>query len=552
MDAAENPAAGSQAGTPPKPRSTASWTFLAVVVWVFLLRLPAVFWPQEMNVDESQMLSQGMKFLVDPIPWRSVDGTSGGPLNSYLLSFFLLLGFPPGYALLHAVAAVLAGLQVALAHRSLSRLAPGKPVGWCLLPMILVFGVLGNREFLFYSSEMLPTLLLASGFHGFVVWLDPRCERHPAAEARLLFLTGACLGAAPWCKMQALPITGVLGLAVFVTVLNSRRWLGSPLSPRLPGAAFVAGAFAPAALILGPVALAGAFKDFWSSYIRGNLTYAGGFDAARTFDNFCELLSYPELWGFLTMLLIATGLALLDRRRSKTPPSPREWVLLGSSTLFFLAALFAVCRPMGMYPHYATFLLYPLTLLGGASLVKRMGLPASGGWTPSLPLRRAGVGLALAILSVPAGMRLREIRGQEMPPDSNELLAAEVLKLRRERPVRGLTVWGWAPGVHVLTGMPPATRDAIGHFVISPGSMQNYFRQRFMDDLRREMPDVFIDAVARGALIWWDWTENSGYESDPSLKQFVEDQYDLYASVTLTRGHKPARIFVRRGAPAPR
>src|ERR1700733_12058382 len=73
----------------------------AIVLVVTVLRLPYIFWPHEMNPDESQMLAQGMKYLVDPVPWRAVDGTSGGPLNSYIISFFLLCGAKVGYVLAH-------------------------------------------------------------------------------------------------------------------------------------------------------------------------------------------------------------------------------------------------------------------------------------------------------------------------------------------------------------------------------------------------------------------------------------------------------------------
>ena len=71
---------------------------------LFLLRLPSLLLPFEFNPDESQMLAQGMKFLVDPVPWRAVDTTTSGPINSWLISLtpahrlqtWLLSGAPAG------------------------------------------------------------------------------------------------------------------------------------------------------------------------------------------------------------------------------------------------------------------------------------------------------------------------------------------------------------------------------------------------------------------------------------------------------------------------
>ena len=133
--------------------------------------------------------------------------------------------------------------------------------------------------------------------------------------------------------------------------------------------------------------------------------------------------------------------------------------------------------------------------------------------------------------------------------DSNERIAAVVLvDLQRIYSIRSLAIWGWAPGVYVLTGLPPATRDAIGHFAISQGPMQGYFRARFLGDLRKQPPDLFVDAVAPDVYMWRGWTENDGYESDLRLRKFVDDNYVLVDELTLVEGEKPVRFFMRREA----
>ena len=40
-----------------------------------------------------------------------------------------------------------------------------------------------------------------------------------------------------------------------------------------------------------------------------------------------------------------------------------------------------------------------------------------------------------------------------------------------------LSVWGWMPSFYVETGLKPATRDTIGHYIISPGPYQDYFQE---------------------------------------------------------------------------
>src|SRR5580692_2335190 len=139
---------------------------------VFLLRLPSARLPRELGVDESQMLSEAMKYVVDPHPWKAVDGGTSGPLNSLFISAFLLLGFKPGYVLIHMLASLLVCLQVLVAYLTLRRLGSDRTatVGAALL--VFVYGVYTHLLYLHYNTELLPTLLLMLGFYIFVLLLD--------------------------------------------------------------------------------------------------------------------------------------------------------------------------------------------------------------------------------------------------------------------------------------------------------------------------------------------------------------------------------------------
>ena len=137
-------------------------------------------------------------------------------------------------------------------------------------------------------------------------------------------------------------------------------------------------------------------------------------------------------------------------------------------------------------------------------------------------------------------------RDWRLPNDGIERVTTVVHDIQETRPVRSLAIWGWEPGVYVLTGIPPATRDSVAYEMIAKGPLQPYFRTRFLDDLRANPPDLFIDAVAKGAFLWPTWTENDGYESNPQLRKFIEDNYVLVDDLALIKGGKPVRFFARR------
>ena len=103
-------------------------------------------------------------------------------------------------------------------------------------------------------------------------------------------------------------------------------------------------------------------------------------------------------------------------------------------------------------------------------------------------------------------------------------------------------------GAHYESGevtYAAATRDAIGHYVITRGPFVSYFRKRFVRDLRDKMPDVFMDTVSSSQFLWF-WSENDSYESDAELKDFVDRNYVLTRQLVLAPGSKAVRIFTRR------
>ena len=77
----------------------------------------------------------------------------------------------------------------------------------------------------------------------------------------------------------------------------------------------------------------------------------------------------------------------------------------------------------------------------------------------------------------------------------------------------------------MLSGISPATRDAIAYYQIGDnqfkGPLREHFRRRFVSDLRRAKPDMFIDAVVPGTFRWVSWTDNDGFESYSALKSFM-------------------------------
>ena len=234
--------------------------------------------------------------------------------------------------------------------------------------MVLLYGLATDKDYLHYAGELLPNLLLMVGFYIFVVWVGGPAERRASASRWLLFSGGLVLGAAPWCKLQAAPITLALGLVFLAAVLRDRGRSFS-LSRRMKELiAFSVGAVLTTCVMLAILAKCGAISDFWYSYIQGNLAYAGPLSLTSIIAKFWfTFLTWPIHEPLLVAFL---GLGLLVR----TSPSAnvllfskeKKWAF-NAVLVYAGAALIAICRSQYSFHHYTIFLVPPMTYLAAVA-----------------------------------------------------------------------------------------------------------------------------------------------------------------------------------------
>jgi hypothetical protein len=106
-----------------------------------------------------------------------------------------------------------------------------------------------------------------------------------------------------------------------------------------------------------------------------------------------------------------------------------------------------------------------------------------------------------------------------------------------------MSVWGWVPAYYIETGLSPATRDAVSHYLMSPGPYQSYFRNRYLEDLEKSRPVAFVDAVARGAFLGPSGKAEK-HEGFPELARFIDDNYSLWVDIKLAAGDSPVRLYL--------
>lgn len=520
--------------TPGEHRRATDWAvallFLAVILaW----RWPPLLHINEFNPDEAQRIAGALTFGADLLPYRSVDGTTSGPLNTMALLPLHWLGIPQDYFNARLTGLLMVWSALVAAYAIVRSLSSPAVAALGLLPGVFFFATASDTDFIHYSSEHCPIFL---GWLG--AWLIWRGRPAAAEAARLLrpsWLLGGCvIGLLPWAKLQAGPIA--LAFAAWGAVLGlsdtQRRW-----PARFGQVALLAAAtLLPTLGFLALFAATGQFEQFWLSYIVNNLHYtqlsASAADVLRELWRLSQFTKHVPAFLLGPVVLIVLGL-LWSAARLRLPHA-----LHAAALLFLAAAGYAILAPRHGFHHYLLFGVVPLAFwaaLGVAECFRDL----------QRPLARS---LAAAfVVALTAGPLLHNRVHNRVPPIFGHF--AEYWRQPRDEPgrlVRSLArpgdriaLWGWWCHLHVETGLPQATREGQTERQMRDIPLRDtFYRPRYLADIRHHRPAFFVDAVGPGAFCFEDrhaWS----HETFPELRAYVADNY------RLVQDFGKARIYIR-------
>ncbi len=523
------------AGTPPAggrcgPR--ADWRdgallFLFLLAW----RWPYLFFSSEFNPDESQLVSGALTLVRDPVFWRSVDGTTSGPLNFYALLPLHWLGAPLDYFMARLTGLVLVWGALWACLRLLSGRFGRVGGSLAVFPAAFFFATTFDVDFLQYSSEH-PALFLtalAAALLG---------AETPGRNAAL-WLGCAVAGAAPWAKLQVAPLSVVLvGWGVWSAVRGARdrgRPAGRAVWPVLLAAA------APTLLGFGLLALAGQTETAVRRYFLHNLFYLDSSHSTLA-PAVRQLAASALQHGQFPVLLLAAAAGIVPAAIYALRFRHRLAPLFGPALALTAAAVVSVLTPRREFLHYLLLLPVPLTLWLGAAIGSMQSAPASPG------ARRLFLGLLFGLGGLlPLALRCAQpapfIYGQFGDHWRNPRSAEAQLVRVLAAPGEPVGMWGWGNYVWAESGRPQAARDAHTAWSILPNARQDYHRAVYLADLQRNAPPVFVDTVGPDAFAFRNRL-TQGHEIFPALAGYIRANYVLVTDL----GN--ARVYARRDLPA--
>jgi len=500
------------------------WLLLGGALVAF--RWPLIWLPHELYPDESQLLTGALTLRHDPVFWRSVDGHTAGPLDFYAL---LPATFFPGitvYAGARLTATLLVWGMLVAAGETVALIADRPFIRIVVLPAAVFAAFTTSPEFLHYSTELVPGLLLALAGLLSVrqsIWPSPRN----------LWAVALLLGATPFAKLQAGPAAAGLGLLLLGLEIASGR-------PRNLGV-LVIGALLPTLFVAALVTVTGQSENLLIPYLLQNTFYAqnGRQPLGQVVHQLGEQTltnGYLALW-FAGAVVFCTGAGLIARHvRGRLP----RYGLAAAGLL--LVAAGCILAPGRPYQHYLNLLIVPLTLLTGVAL----GLALQARMGDGSIIRPAWpMGLFLFCCLLPQFVLRISNRPDPFeyyntvvmaPGPAHRQLVAATKEL--SRPGEPLGIWGWRSSLYVETGLIQATRQAHTEFQLVTGPWQKYYLRRYYEDLVDSAPPVFADATGPGNFRFNNWA--ASHEIYPLLRDWVRAHYEY---IGVLDG---VRLYVRR------
>ncbi|QRR02801.1 hypothetical protein [Dyadobacter sandarakinus] len=488
---------------------------LCLTLFVFM-RLPAIVFNRELNPDESQMLSHAITLFQDPVYWRSVDGTTIGPLDNYLLVIPRILGFQINYTSGRLMGMLCSAGALTFLFLSLKNWFSGGR-RWAFAATVIMLAFTQELDFVHYSSEQLPVFMLSA-----CVWLFSRLSIQKKLSPRALFVLGLVAGASPFAKLQVVPMALVIVAgACWLCFVHFRK--NKNLTHVF---SLLAGGLAFPLVVLAWTFTFGVFRDLIDFYLLGNVIYAGGKGFWSIPSQFALILRRStdfQIYSMVLLVPIIAGLiriVTIFRRKEEQYPVP---VTLG---LLLLATIYAVTKSGNDFVHYLNFCFIPWTLLAAYGFAK------PGKWHLAFPA------IVLAcFITCDAFLFRKEHRLNDFPSTGARGLGeSEVVKAARKFIRKGdyMTVWGWQCIYYVEAQLAQGTAENHSERSIFSHPLRDTYRQRYLSDVERTRPAVILDAVGKNSF-WVQDRPTQDLRCFPGLFSYVSKNYSLAGDYDGTR-----------------
>ncbi|GCL54289.1 hypothetical protein NIES3806_16280 [Microcystis aeruginosa NIES-3806] len=250
-----------------------------------------------------------------------------------------------------------------------------------------------------------------------------------------------------------------------------------------------------------------------------------------------------QILFLLTAIVLILGVPFLILKRvslSQNQEKYQTFCFVYYSLFIWAASSYSIIRPGNGFTHYLLFLIIPSGFLIGVFI----GELAKVLQVSQLTLSNFNFSLLTGVIFITVASSFLQfatiIKSDNVYLNNRRRFARNYLSpiaktiLKYASPGESMAVWGWASELYVDTGLVPAIRDSVSLWQIKPGSLQEYFLQRYAEDFINSNAKLFVDAVAPRMFFFTD-RQTQGHEVFPEIARVINENYRLVDEVQGVR-----------------
>ena len=475
--------------------------FFTIFLFLLIARANSFLLSYEiLNIDESQMMANAVRFDLNKYNIFDFDGTSSGFLNS------LVLNWPNIF-----------GLDVTFLSTRLTA--------------IFILSIIFYLIFLYFKNELgkfLSILVIAPGLIFFSFTNDPDYQHYSSELLSTLFIIFCLFSLKTYTKKPFYNLMGFLPLGLIL--FSKSQIIPTAISLYLVSSLYFIWRknFAylykmsiffllPIIFIISLYFLNGYISDYYINYFEFSKAVVSKYSLGANINTdaitsnkeiyqskLIQHLLYNSLFHYFYFQILISIIILFILNKKIIPKITDINLIL--ITICIGSVFFSILLTGVIYRHYLTPLVPLTTLFVGYLFAVNKNIYYS-----------KYLRILFILLSVPFLTSLfleknkfytKELNRSELSFSNINFKSPKILDfLNKEK--TNLFVWGWAPQWYVLSYKFPSDRATISQKNIEDYSNKDYFDKRLLNDFNKNLPSIVIDAVKPNSFYYTEEKVNS-------------------------------------------
>lgn len=488
--------------------------FFTIFLFLLIARANSFLLSYEiLNIDESQMMANAVRFDLNKYNIFDFDGTSSGFLNS------LVLNWPNIF-----------GLDVTFLSTRLTA--------------IFILSIIFYLIFLYFKNELgkfLSILVIAPGLIFFSFTNDPDYQHYSSELLSTLFIVFCLFSLKTYTKKPFYNLMGFLPLGLIL--FSKSQIIPTAISLYLVSSLYFIWRknFAylykmsiffllPIIFIISLYFLNGYISDYYINYFEFSKAVVSKYSLGANINTdaitsnkeiyqskLIQHLLYNSLFHYFYFQILISIIILFILNKKIIPKITDINLIL--ITICIGSVFFSILLTGVIYRHYLTPLVPLTTLFVGYLFAVNKNIYYS-----------KYLRILFILLSVPFLTSLfleknkfytKELNRSELSFSNINFKSPKILDfLNKEK--TNLFVWGWAPQWYVLSYKFPSDRATISQKNIEDYSNKDYFDKRLLNDFNKNLPSIVIDAVKPNSFYYTE-EKNSLKVNSPIKNQIIKN-----------------------------